>query len=113
MTSSVQDALQREDIALNILPGMEVQMSPDLFEALERGEAATINNNGRYMLVEFPVFSMPAGAREFIFKLKLQGITPVIAHPERHFILQHDLNQLHVLVLQGAPVSADRPESYR
>lgn len=102
VTSSVQEALQREDIGLNIYPGMEVQMSPDLFEALERGEAATINNNGRYMLVEFPAFSMPAGGREFIFKLKLQGITPVIAHPERHLILQHDLNQLHELVQQGA-----------
>ena len=102
VTSSVQDALQREDIGLNIYPGMEVQMGPDLFEALERGEAGTINNNGRYMLVEFPAFSMPTGAREFIFKLKLQGITPIIAHPERHLILQHDLNQLHELVTQGA-----------
>jgi protein-tyrosine phosphatase len=102
VTSSVQDALQRENIELNIYPGVEVQMGPDLFEALERGEAATINNNGRYMLVEFPAFSMPAGAREFIFKLKLQDITPIIAHPERHLILQHDLNQLHELVNQGA-----------
>jgi len=102
VTSSVQEALTRENIALDIYPGMEVQMSPDLFEALERGEAATINNNGSYMLVEFPPFSMPGGAREFIFKLKLQGITPVIAHPERHLILQNDLNQLHELVQQGA-----------
>ena len=102
VTSSVQEAFTRENIALDIYPGMEVQMSPDLFEALERGEAATINNNGRYMLVEFPAFSMPAGAREFIFKLKLQGITPVIAHPERHLILQHELNQLYELVQMGA-----------
>ena len=36
VTSSVQDAFTRENIALDIYPGMEVQLSPDLFEALER-----------------------------------------------------------------------------
>jgi protein-tyrosine phosphatase len=45
---------------------------------------------------------MPPGSRDFIYKLRLQGITPVIAHPERHLILQNDLKQLYDLVKQGA-----------
>jgi protein-tyrosine phosphatase len=45
---------------------------------------------------------MPPGSRDFIYKLRLQGIIPVIAHPERHLILQNDLQQVYDLVKQGA-----------
>jgi len=87
---------------LTLYPGMETQVCPELIPALERGLAATINDNSRYLLLEFPPFSMPPHSLEFIYKLQLQGITPVIAHPERHLILQKDLNQLYDLVRQGA-----------
>jgi protein-tyrosine phosphatase len=97
-----QGALEDASIPLNLLPGMEVQLGPELFAAIESGEAGTINNNSRYMLMEFPAFSLPLGSREMIFKLQLQGITPVIAHPERHFILQNNLQQLHEFVKLGA-----------
>ncbi|MDX1776174.1 MAG: CpsB/CapC family capsule biosynthesis tyrosine phosphatase [Desulfobulbales bacterium] len=102
LTATVQKALAAEEIPVTLFPGMEAQVCPELFGALSQGKAATINDNARYMLLEFPPFSMPANSREFIFKLKLQGITPVIAHPERHLILQNDLQQLADLVRQGA-----------
>ena len=102
LTSTVQKAFDAENIAITLYPGMEAQVCPELFDALLEGKAATINDNSRYMLLEFPPFSMPPGSEEFIFKLKLQGITPVIAHPERHLILQNDLKQLYDLVKLGA-----------
>ena len=102
LTSTVQKAFDAEDIAITLYPAMEAQVCPELFDALEKGQAATINDNSHYMLLEFPPFSMPPGSMEFIFKLKLQGITPVIAHPERNLILQNDLKQLHDLVKMGA-----------
>ena len=102
LTTTVQKAFDAEDIAITLYPAMEAQVCPELFDALEKGQAATINDNSRYMLLEFPPFSMPPGSMEFIFKLKLQGITPVIAHPERNLILQNDLKQLYDLVKMGA-----------
>ena len=102
LTATVQKAFDAEDIAITLYPAMEAQVCPELFDALEKGQAATINDNSRYMLLEFPPFSMPPGSMEFIFKLKLQGITPVIAHPERNLILQNDLKQLYDLVKMGA-----------
>ena len=102
LTSTVQKAIDAEDIAITLYPAMEAQVCPELFDALENGQAATINDNSRYMLLEFPPFSMPPGSMEFVFKLKLQGITPVIAHPERNLILQNDLKQLYDLVKMGA-----------
>ena len=102
LTATVRKAFAAEDIPVMLYPAMEAQVCPELFEALKNGRAATINNNSRYLLLEFPPFSMPPGSRDFIYKLRLQGITPIIAHPERHLILQNDLRQLHGLVRQGA-----------
>jgi len=102
LTATVQRALDAENIPVTLYPAMEAQVCPELFDALEKGEAATINGNGRYLLLEFPPFSLPPGTGDFIFRLKLQGIIPVIAHPERHLVLQHDLRQLYDLVRQGA-----------
>ena len=81
---------------------MESQVCLELFDGLKKGQADTINDNSRYLLLEFPPLSMPPNSRDFIYKLRLQGITPVIAHPERHLILQNDLKQLYDLVKLGA-----------
>lgn len=102
LTATVQKALDAEDIAVTLYPAMEAQVCPELFEALERGQAATINDNARYLLLEFPPFSMPPASKEFVKKLNQQGMVPVIAHPERHLILQNDLAQLCGLVQLGA-----------
>lgn len=102
LTATVQNAFDIEDISMTLYPAMEAQVCPELFDALKKGLAATINDNSRYLLIEFPPFSMPPGSPDFIHKLRMQGITPVIAHPERHLILQNDLEQLYDLVRQGA-----------
>jgi protein-tyrosine phosphatase len=102
LTSTVQKALDAENIPITLYPGMEAQICPELFDALVKGNAATINDNSRYLLLEFSPFSLPPRSLELILKLKSQGITPVIAHPERHLILQNDLKQLYELVRQGA-----------
>ena len=101
LTSTVQLALDSEEIPLKLYSGMEVQICPELFDALDEGAIATINN-ARYLLLEFPPFSMPEGSVEFISKLKNMGLIPVIAHPERHLILQKNLAQLQKLVNHGA-----------
>jgi tyrosine-protein phosphatase YwqE len=101
LTATVQKAFDAEDIPVKLYPAMEAQLCPELFDALDKGQAATINDNSRYLLLEFSPFSMPPGSLEFILKLKEQGITPVIAHPERHLILQNDLKQLYDFVMQG------------
>jgi len=36
------------------------------------------------MLVELPVNGIPSFTDEFLFTLQARGITPILAHPERH-----------------------------
>ena len=41
-------------------------------------------NNSQYILVEFPYTHIPANAPDILFNLKLQGLNPIITHPERN-----------------------------
>ena len=74
--------LETEIPYLELLLGSEIYFRPGLY-ALAHLEAATINNTGRYMLVEFPFAALPEGFEKELVALKQTGITPIIAHPER------------------------------
>ena len=50
-----------------------------------------VNENGRYVLVEFPFMTVPHGAREMLFQMKQKGLTPILAHPERNAAIQRNI----------------------
>ena len=54
------------------------------------------------MLLELPSQMIPEGVKDEIFALKLNGITPIITHPERNAVVQHDPGILYELVQMGA-----------
>lgn len=43
----------------------------------------------RFVLVEFPFMSIPPACSQTLFELKVKGLTPIIAHPERYRNLRH------------------------
>jgi protein-tyrosine phosphatase len=45
-----------------------------------------------FVLVEFPYMTVPPGAAQVLFELKLAGWQPVIAHPERYANVETDLS---------------------
>ena len=71
-------------------------------EEIKTGAAGTINDTGRYFLLELPPRTLPSGIKEEIFALKMQGITPIITHPERHPAILRDMNLLHDFISMGA-----------
>jgi protein-tyrosine phosphatase len=57
---------------------------------------------GKYFLLELPPQTIPSGVKEEIFAVKVQGITPIITHPERHPAILRDMNLLHDFISMGA-----------
>jgi protein-tyrosine phosphatase len=53
------------------------------YERLEAG-AIPSYDGGPAFLVEFPLTQLPVSLREHLFRLRMQGKLPVIAHPERY-----------------------------
>jgi len=62
---------------------------------------STFANNGKYFLFELPLFDLPEGVSDFIFNSKIQGRTPILAHPERYLYLRNDLSTLLHWYRQG------------
>lgn len=89
-------------IDLSILPGAEYRLEPGLARQMKRGELLTINDGGRYLLVELPAALVPDDAGQVFYELQLQGVTPIIAHPERNAVFAREPSLLHELVARGA-----------
>jgi protein-tyrosine phosphatase len=62
----------------------------------------TLGQTGRYLLVECPYRGSPLPFEPAIGALKRQGITPILAHPERNPEVQDRPDRLLALVAAGA-----------
>ena len=98
----LNEALQKAGIGLNILPGRELHLTPELPAELDRGTALTIANQGKAALVELPVHTVPMGAEHLLEQLLAMGLTPVIAHPERNSELRRTPQRLGEWVFRWA-----------
>jgi protein-tyrosine phosphatase len=80
----LQSAIDIAGIPIGVLPGAEHELSDRLSERVRQGQAMTIADGGRYILVEMPFTGGQMLLVEHaVFALQLAGLTAVIAHPER------------------------------
>ncbi len=99
--SSVEDMRRRLPEGIELFYGADVRITPDLAARARSGQIPTLQGSG-YMLIEFPEFIIPANIEGLLSDLRLQGITPVVTHPERHLRLMHDFTVLSRLRDGGA-----------
>jgi protein-tyrosine phosphatase len=79
----VRQALKSANIPLELAPNAEnFLLDEHLFERLGTPEARLLGAGG-YLLVEAPYTAPVTALPQMVFRMKLKGITPLIAHPER------------------------------
>lgn len=98
---ALQQKLHQEGIPLDVYPGCEIRLEPDVPAHLASGELVTFNDNGRYALIELSGDFIPSYVEESFRQLFDQGITPIISHPERYPALQRDPSRLYAWVESG------------
>jgi len=86
---------------LRILAGADVHFSSDLLERLERKEVVTVNDQGRYLMVEFESQGIPYMAEEALFQMLTKGIVPIISHPERNMEIRKKPKRYYEMVRMG------------
>ena len=101
LTADFQQALNENEIPLTVFPGQEVRINGELLEALQKDDILFADEGGRYMLLEFPSQEVPQYAKEMVFKLRQQGIVPIIVHPERNAELLEHPERLQPFLEQG------------
>jgi protein-tyrosine phosphatase len=86
---------------LEILIGADTHVSFDLVERLQSKEIPAINNKN-YILLELPHELLPPNLENFIFNMKVAGITPIITHVERTLWIKKHFQILKKFINVGA-----------
>jgi protein-tyrosine phosphatase len=104
--SRFNEELRAEAIPLTVVPGSEIQVvdTSEYRREFERGDFCHLGDGREFTLLEFnwqrELF--PADAEELIRWIRAQGMTPIVAHPERHNYFWEDLSRVDGLVDAGA-----------
>ncbi|RMD86485.1 MAG: hypothetical protein D6813_14870 [Calditrichaeota bacterium] len=95
----LQKRIKAENLKIKIHLGSEIYAQPDmeLFHTI-----STYNNNKKYFLVEFPMQGIPKFVADRFFDLVLDGMVPIIAHPERNMSIIKDPQLAFDFVQRGA-----------
>ncbi|MCT8140341.1 tyrosine protein phosphatase [Anaerobacillus sp. CMMVII] len=98
----LNELLAVSNIPLKVLPGQEPRIFGEMVESYRDGELLTLNNQDKYILVEFPSNHIPRYTNKLFFDLQQQGLTPIIVHPERNSELIENQELVYKLVQDGA-----------
>jgi protein-tyrosine phosphatase len=103
----LQATLASQGVPVEIKSGAEVHISHNLVDEVRQHKSQLVLNGSSYMFVEFPTDHIYRGVRELFFELMNEGVTPIIAHPERNSVFEQSPELLFDLVSQGALVQAN------
>lgn len=80
----VGQAVAEAGIPVEIVPGAENYIFPDMGKWVREGNLLSLGNTQKYILVELPRLEIPHYTDHVFFELQVQGLTPILAHPERY-----------------------------
>lgn len=89
----LQSLIEQEKLDIKISLASELYFSSKIYDWMKY-PWATFNNNRKYLLFELPLFEMPQQVKDFIFQCRLEGITPILAHPERYSYMNKNISVL-------------------
>ncbi len=69
-----------------------------------RFKVATLNGTGKYLLFELPMGEIPQNVEDKLFHLSLEGVTPILAHPERNGVILRSPKVAYEWVRRGVLV---------
>lgn len=91
----LQGEMDRRGIPLRIVPGCEIPTWPDPLEKIDDGHLMRLGGpESTTVLIEPPFDRIPGNALRLLEALMEQGLTPVLAHPERNSEIQDDIGFL-------------------
>ncbi len=87
------------DTGVKFLRGAEVYIRHDIVQMV-RAHGLTVNGSS-YVFIEFPADYVPPGVKELVYQMMLEGLTPIISHPERNLGFAGHPDSLYELVRMG------------
>lgn len=94
------------DCGVNLHLGYEVFITPDLPDKVILNKNLCLDDSS-FLLVELPFDIIPAYSHDVIYKLHLENITTIIAHPERNRNIVNNFNAFMSLIERGCLLQLD------
>ena len=98
--------IEQEGMQIKIYNGAEAYITPNLAELIKAEELPTMNGT-KYLLMELPMHNQILNLESIVSKVINQGITLIIAHPERYDIVQKNYKVLNELADMGVLFQAN------
>jgi protein-tyrosine phosphatase len=99
--AEINQLITENQLPIQVLPGQEVRIYGELLEDYQAGKLVTSADLSHYMLVEFPTDHVPRYADKLFYEMNLQGLQPILVHPERNVRILEEPNLLYNFVAQG------------
>lgn len=99
----VNELLKEHNIPLTVYPGIEFHLHEQIKNDIEHSldHFLTLNNTGKYLLMELPCSFYPIHTEEVLFELQKKGFVPILAHPERNKVLRRNPAKIFDMVKRG------------
>ena len=101
----LQEELIKSNIKIKLHCGAEVFFLPNLMQI--KNDPLSTFTHGRYMLIEFQFHQLPDIHKQQFFDLKMAGVTPIIAHPERYKPVQDNISLITGWLESGCLIQID------
>lgn len=97
----VRDIIRMNQLPIDLLPGQEIRISGEVLADYASGKLITSTDKSHYMLIEFPSNHVPKYASELFYNMILQGLQPILVHPERNLGIIENPQILYNFIKQG------------
>ena len=96
----LDEARKNAGIPIRLLRGMEIFATPELPQLLRDRRVWTLNGT-KYFLMEFAFDEDPDYCSRILRRCRELGFWPIVAHPERYYFLQEDLQLAFEWCVEG------------
>jgi len=104
----LKGVLRSRGVEIDVRRAAEVHVIDDLPLRVRAGEIPLLDPSGRYLLLEPPLTGgAPAHLCEVIFRLRLDGVVPIIAHPERCEMFVREPSLAELVTDRGALIQVN------
>jgi protein-tyrosine phosphatase len=88
--AELQRLLDKDGVHIKLGRGCDFHMSYDNIQQAHEDPRRFSINGGIYILVEVPDYALPRGLGETFYQMQIEGLTPILTHPERNPTLQKE-----------------------
>ena len=96
----IQEELDNQNIDINIYLGNEIFINNQICDLIKEEHIYTLNNS-KYILVELPFHNQIVNLEDIVYELRVKGLIPIIAHPERYTYFQKNYKEVDRLREEG------------